>query len=363
MSAHQLREPDPAIQESNNRSRHFAFQQNIFSGSKPIPGQITNIIRAFQRDAKVGCHNAGLCIVIEDIDSSLAHTLAGIMLVDSITADLEFDTGDTYNGRVQNFKMQQTSYRKFRVDRFELPSTGSAPQNHQDPPRYTPPTMLDEVSSIVKRISTDSWKYDTSLIQIAEGAFSIIIDEWMIYTLLMGRCVKLYEPSLLVMGETLIHAKMDKTFAELFRWRRRSQQSLNKLQALRYLIEDPPNIYGKSDVLIKDLDFITCRIEQSRNLLEAMVPICTTAIELADSTRAMHEAVYVKNLTYIALVFLPLNFVSSLLSMNAEFAVNSAKFWVYWLAAVPLLIAVLTVSHFAPLEVQWRRLLLRSRPG
>lgn len=82
-------------------------------------------------------------------------------------------------------------------------------------------------------------------------------------------------------------------------------------------------------------------------MLEAMVPILASTIQLADLRRALCEAIYIKRLTYIALVFLPLSFVSSVLSINEQFAVNSGKVWIYLSTAIPLLIVM---SHFAPFQ-------------
>jgi len=115
---------------------------------------------------------------------------------------------------------------------------------------------------------------------------------------------------------------------ELYRWRRRSQQSIDKLRATRWVITQQPTQSQVSDLLVQDIDYVLSQIEKYQGMLEPMVPI----------------------LTYLALVFLPLSYGASIFSMNDDFVVNSSRFWIYLVTALPLLILVLILSS---VSFQW----------
>lgn len=75
-----------------------------------------------------------------------------------------------------------------------------------------------------------------------------------------------------------------------------------------------------------------------------MIPIMTSIIQLLDLRRSTVETIYVKRLTYIALVFLPLSFVATLFSMSEPFSITDSGFWIYIVTAIPLLLLVLAAS-------------------
>jgi Mg2+ and Co2+ transporter CorA len=101
-------------------------------------------------------------------------------------------------------------------------------------------------------------------------------------------------------------------------------------------------------ILVEDIDFLSTQIGEHHQALEPMMPMLSSMVQLMESRRAIEETVYVKRLTHIALFFLPLSFVSCLLSMNEGFAINTSTsgFKVYLVTALPLLVVVLTVSNF-----------------
>ncbi|OTA57662.1 hypothetical protein K449DRAFT_416006 [Hypoxylon sp. EC38] len=187
---------------------------------------------------------------------------------------------------------------------------------------------------------------------LAVGSVRLIIDEWLTYSLIMGRYVKAYEYSIKSVRQRLENFESE-DIIDLYRWRRRSQQSLHKLQVLRWFIESSLNPTNKQredmppsegGALVRDIVQVMEQIEQNGNALEAMIPIMTSIIQLLDSRRSTIEAIYVKRLTYIALIFLPLSFIATLFSMSEPFSVVDDGFWIYIATAVPLLLVVLAAS-------------------
>lgn len=49
-------------------------------------------------------------------------------------------------------------------------------------------------------------------------------------------------------------------------------------------------------------------------------------------------------MTYIALVFIPLSFTSTIFSMSDDFGPGKDRFWIYFATAIPLLLVVLGSS-------------------
>ncbi|KAI1202961.1 hypothetical protein F5X97DRAFT_319116 [Nemania serpens] len=264
-----------------------------------------------------------------------------------MTAGVESESRDLY-ANLRNFKTHQVPYRIFdNNDQARLPCNLASPNFRHSTQRLSA-TMLHEISTALASVPAGLWNSDTSIVELAQAGMQIIIREWLLYMLFMGRCVKLYEPSLSVISEGVVDKKTHIVIADLFRWRRRARQSLVKLQAMRCLIQHPPNRCELSDALVADIQFVSSQIGQFQAMLEPMVPILASTIQLTDSRRALCEAIYIKRLTYIALIFLPLSFVSSVLSISEQFAVNSGRFWIYLSTAILLLIIVLAISHFAP---------------
>jgi len=203
--------------------------------------------------------------------------------------------------------------------------------------------LIQEIAKSLIDLPPQSFEGDISIVNLAQHPIRTIISEWTLYSLLMGRYMKLYEFSAGSLQKQISN-EGDDQMMELYQWRRRSQQSLDKLRATRCFIMQHPAQNQVSDFLVKDIDYVSAQIEKYRSALEAMVPILTSTIQLIDSRRATKETVYVKRLTYIALVFLPLSYVASMFSMNDSFAINSSRFWIYPITAFPLLTLVLILS-------------------
>ena len=89
------------------------------------------------------------------------------------------------------------------------------------------------------------------------------------------------------------------------------------------------------------------RYEVLLGSITALAGIAGNRQALAEAKRSFREAKNVKILTLIGMVFIPLAFICGLFSMNDNFLPGSSEFWVYWAAAVPLIVVVFLGSVVA----------------
>ncbi|ENH63855.1 hypothetical protein FOC1_g10007996 [Fusarium oxysporum f. sp. cubense race 1] len=75
-----------------------------------------------------------------------------------------------------------------------------------------------------------------------------------------------------------------------------------------------------------------------------MVMVATSLIQLLDSRRSILEAINTKRLTFLALIFVPLAWVSSLFSISDGYNPGHDLFWVYFATALPVPAVVLLLS-------------------
>jgi Mg2+ and Co2+ transporter CorA len=173
------------------------------------------------------------------------------------------------------------------------------------------------------------------ILSISYYALQVSLSEWLLYTLLISRYCKHYEYSLNDIS-TRLH---DDDIIDLQRWRRRTKQSRQKLEILAHFIE----YWGQGvdtqagNMLLKDIQYIQKQLDDYSRSLEQMLTVATSMVQLLDSRRSILEAVSVRRLTYIALVFVPLSWVSSLFSMSDTYLPGHGRFWVYFAVALPLI--------------------------
>ncbi|KAK7751001.1 hypothetical protein SLS62_006986 [Diatrype stigma] len=180
----------------------------------------------------------------------------------------------------------------------------------------------------------------------------IVIGEWMLYSQVMGRYLVKYEYSFKNI-ESVLHGVND-DIIELQKWRHRAIQSQYKIQSARQFIAhrltEEKRDYthsGPWDLILKDLDHLSNKIEYYGQSLERMIPVVTSMVQLLDSRRSIAEAVNVRRLTIIALVFVPLSWVASLFSMADGYAPGQPMFWIYFVVAVPVCILIAGFSLLA----------------
>ncbi|RDW85437.1 hypothetical protein BP5796_03762 [Coleophoma crateriformis] len=292
-----------------------------------------------------------------------------LVLMDSTSADLLVPTSSTSDTILSHERIPQVPFQGGFED-FEEPRKFS---------EYCLPTNLDNVTqknSLHQRIlhyyRNPPPNFDPanpSMLALSYYPLKVVAAEWMAYVLLMNSCIKFYEYSF----RQFEHRSIEADITDLQRWRRRGKQSLLKLQAVELfidkhlalqstsphlnnnvsLVNDNNNPYA---TLQEDYRYLSTQIEQYSRSLESILPLAATIVQLTDARRSISEAVNVRYLTYIAMVFVPLTFVSSLFSMSNGFVPGQAKFWVYMAVAAPLMVVVLSFALITSINIRswWR---------
>ena len=199
--------------------------------------------------------------------------------------------------------------------------------------------------------------HDPSLLAISFFPSKIVAAEWVRYTEVLSLCVKHYEYSTgeLLGAEALV--KLDNDLRALQTWVRRSMQSVHKLQSVISFVESRSGSETNKetfDLLIKDYKYLISAVKTYGGRLEAMVPFVTSLVQMVDSRESLREAANVRRLTNLALLFVPLSFVTGLLSMNDGVSAHGLS--IFFIVALPLCVIVLFIAHLPDM-----RLFERSR--
>lgn len=161
-----------------------------------------------------------------------------------------------------------------------------------------------------------------------------IIGEWMLYTQTLARFLKYYEVSIQRREATVV-GKYE--IIDLQKWRHRAIQSNAKLDATRcFIARNAEKDREKWELVLGDLDWIANNVHIYATAFEGAISLIPSIVQLADSHQSMTEAADVKRLTWVALVFVPLSWVTGLFSMAEEFQPGHHHFWIYFAIAVPL---------------------------
>jgi Mg2+ and Co2+ transporter CorA len=161
---------------------------------------------------------------------------------------------------------------------------------------------------------------------------------------MMRQALKQYEYTTSVKGK--IHhelERLDEDMRALQRWYRRSVSSDQKVKAIITVLKahqtTAPNSFEPSS-LLQDYEHLSDTIGMFGKRLESMLPFVASLVQIADSRRSFGETANISRLTIVALVFVPLAYVSSLFSMSQELGPGGSLFWLYFAVAIPVTTAV-----------------------
>ncbi|KAI9656066.1 MAG: hypothetical protein M1821_005127 [Bathelium mastoideum] len=172
----------------------------------------------------------------------------------------------------------------------------------------------------------------------------IVAAEWMIYGTLMNRTIKNYEYASSELSDLNIALeKLNSDLKDLQSWRRRSVRSQHKINMISIFLRayDSP----EAQSLQEDYAYVFSVIGGYSRLLESTIPLVISFVQIIDSRRDFTETTNISRLTMLALIFVPLTFISSLFSMNPENAPGSHYFWVYFAVAIPVMLLVCILAR------------------
>lgn len=193
-----------------------------------------------------------------------------------------------------------------------------------------------------------------TLFSLTYYPLKIIAAEWVIYVEIMSNSVKTYEYSLGMPADLWNLSKLDSDLSSLQVWGRRCMQTTYKLnlilQFLRTSTDTPRPNMERYALLIEDYEYLRAMVHLYGNRLESMVPVVTSIVQVVDTRRSLRETENVTRLTYLALLFVPLSFVTGLFSMNG--GVPGHVLAIYFAVAIPLCTAVFAFAGLPFLNIK-----------
>lgn len=217
---------------------------------------------------------------------------------------------------------------------------------------YHPQGMFDDLQRYWAHECPPSFDRENPSIQsLANYTLHVVAAEWTKYVALMQQCLKQYEYNHDQLPALSLD-KFDRDLRELQSWRRRTLMSQTKIKSvLRFLaprcdgMEKPEQGLER---LRNDFEHLQDSIDAVGRRLESTLPVVMSFVQITDARRSFAETADISRLTILALIFVPLTFVSSLFSMNTENLPGSGDFWVYFAVAIPLTGFVVAIARPPP---------------
>jgi hypothetical protein len=187
-----------------------------------------------------------------------------------------------------------------------------------------------------------------TLQSLAYYPLRIVAAEWVKYVEVMQHCIKLYQ-----YNDTHVPTldKINHDLRELQGWRLRSLNSQQKVGSVIRKIkahnatEPDAGSRAAMEPIIEDYEVILNNMQTAGARLENMLPVVTSLVQIIDARQSLAETANISRLTVLALIFVPLSFVSSLFSMNPANMPGSSHFWVYFAVALPVTFLVFLVAR------------------
>ncbi|KAI0386594.1 hypothetical protein F5Y04DRAFT_241833 [Hypomontagnella monticulosa] len=134
------------------------------------------------------------------------------------------------------------------------------------------------------------------------------------------------------------------SLTKLHTWRRRLPVYRSMVADMRTkLFPDPLNSTNPSDppndciaALREDFTIVARHIDDLLSRTERIAAVATAVTAIEESRRALEQNKTLGRLTYLAVIFAPLSFVSSFFSMSANLADLTQTIWVYFCVAIPI---------------------------
>lgn len=103
--------------------------------------------------------------------------------------------------------------------------------------------------------------------------------------------------------------------------------------------------------LKKDFDVVEAELVELWNRTERIATVATAVTSIEESRSAMNQNRSLGRLTYLAVIFAPLSFISSFFSMAPQLSELTTTIWIYFVVAIPVsAIAFLLVE---PSVLRW----------
>ena len=233
----------------------------------------------------------------------------------------------------------------------------SCPSMHAKAPLMAPPrtTLFEDVIYYITKMSKDdlsSLKKQDSALSIP--ILSIVAAEWLtvlnyITTVLTKIEWELESPDYRKDDPSGIDS-LDIAVERLHPLRRLIPVYRKFVKEVLTTILAPSNLYSNAEMpchlqkLRSEFVSILERIDRLQIRTQNIISLATAIISIDENKRAMKMNKNLVRVTYLAVVFVPVQFVSSFFSMTPDLGSLNQTFWIYFCVAVPLTALCLTIA-------------------
>ncbi|KAL8652236.1 MAG: hypothetical protein Q9226_004353 [Calogaya cf. arnoldii] len=113
-------------------------------------------------------------------------------------------------------------------------------------------------------------------------------------------------------------------------------------------------------VLEQDFKIILDELNHLHERAERIMAVVTAVMSIEESKKALQQNRSFARLTYLAVTFVPLSFVSSFFAMNEDITKLGRTFWIFFAVAIPVTLLALVVVRFSDTVVEVSHRLLRQ---
>ena len=195
----------------------------------------------------------------------------------------------------------------------------------------------------------------------------IVCAEW--YTLVMYAKTRLTQLEWEIENPELQgnNGGLQVTIKKLHGWRRRFpifgtilSGMLEKVVKRENFMSSPKNHLRD---LQRDYEILLSNIQNLQIRADRIMAVVTAVMSIEESKKAFEQNRSLARLTWLAITFAPLSFITGLFSMNNDLSTLVPTFRVFFAVALPLTALVLFLTRFANvgLEVRWKELLSDRR--
>ena len=163
----------------------------------------------------------------------------------------------------------------------------------------------------------------------------------------------------------LENSGLQHTIEKLHGWRRRLplfRQSISEV--LEKIIKREGFMSCSQNHLVdlqRDFEILQSTIEDLQLRSDRIMSVVTAVMSIEESRKAVEQNRSLARLTWLAVTFIPLSFITSLFSMNSDLSNLTGTFRVFFAVAVPMTAVVLFLTRFANriFDFKWKDILPR----
>ncbi|KAJ4253405.1 hypothetical protein NW762_010562 [Fusarium torreyae] len=233
----------------------------------------------------------------------------------------------------------------------------AAQPNFEDPPSMfhvhpfeaPPKSFLDSVIYWTRRMPrADLASISTNPVVMASGMAHLVCAEWLRLCRYIPTRLEQVEWEIQNPDFRLDPNGINSSLSRLYPWRRwlplyRTMLAETSLKLFRGCSLALNTSHSN---LQQDFYAIETMIDELQQRIDKIVAVITAIISIEESRRAITQNQHIGRLTYLAMIFAPLSFISSFFSMATDLTALRDTFWVYFCFALPIsLIVFLLVNR------------------